>query len=74
MKKMIMMILALVLAAAVPMAAFAEDVAEPLPPFEGLVTEVFEGGFLMEDIQMGMLQINTDENTVLDGILSQQPI
>ncbi|MBR4067118.1 MAG: hypothetical protein IKK08_00660 [Clostridia bacterium] len=74
MKKMIMMILALVLAAAVPMAAFAEDVAEPLPPFEGLVTEVFEGGFLMEDIQMGMLQINTDENTVLDGILSQLPI
>jgi hypothetical protein len=74
MKKMIMMVLALVLAAAAPMGAFAGELLEPAPPFEGIVTEVFEGGFLFDEIEMGIMQVNTDENTVLDGILSQQPI
>lgn len=83
MKKTIAMLLGLMLVAAAPLAALAESPsetylnaieAEPLPPYEGLVTELFEGGFLMDDINMGVIQINTDENTVWDGILSIQPI
>lgn len=74
MKKMIALLMTLMLAAAIPMGAFALDASEPVIPFEGIVTEVFEGGFLFEDVQMGLMQVNTDENTVWDGILSQQPI
>ncbi len=83
MKKMLAMVLGLLLAAVAPMGAFAESPLnavknlleqDPLPPFEGLVTEVFEGGFMLEDIQMGLMQVNTDDNTVWDGILSIQPI
>lgn len=71
MKKFVSLFAALMLAVAAPLSVWAE---EPLKPYEGLVTEVFDGGFLMEDTQMGLLQVNTDENTVLDGILSIQPI
>lgn len=71
MKKFVSLFAALMLAVAAPLTSLAE---EPLKPFEGLVTEVFDGGFLMEDTEMGLLQVNTDENTVLDGILSIQPL
>ncbi len=72
MKKIFTLVLALMLAAA-PLTVFAED-SEMLKPFEGLVTEVVEGGFLMEDANFGQLLVNVDDNTVLDGILSIQPI
>ena len=83
MKKMFVMLLSLVLAAAAPLSALGEGVSdsflgfigqEPLPPFEGLVTEVFEGGFMLDEVQNGTMQVNTDDNTVWDGILSLQPI
>jgi hypothetical protein len=83
MKKMFAMFLSLVLAAAAPLGALGEGIAdsfsgffgqEPLPPFEGLVTEVFEGGFMLDEIQNGTMQVNTDDSTVWDGILSIQPI
>ena len=71
MKKFVSLFAALMLAVAAPLTSLAE---EPLKPFEGLVTEIFDGGFLMEDTEMGLLQVNTDENTVMDGILSIQPL
>lgn len=71
MKKLVSLFAALMLAVAAPLTSLAE---EPLKPFEGLVTEIFDGGFLMEDTEMGLLQVNTDENTVMDGILSIQPL
>ena len=71
MKKFVSLFAALMLAVAAPLTSLAE---EPLKPFEGLVTEIFDGGFLMEDTEMGLLQVNTDENTVMDGILSIQSL
>lgn len=72
MKKFFALLMAALLAI-VPLAVFAED-TEMLKPFEGLVTEVVEGGFLMEDATFGQLLVNVDDNTVLDGILSIRPI
>ncbi len=72
MKKYFALLMTLLLAAAAPLAALAEDTT--LIPFEGLVTEVFDGGFLMEDKHMGYLQVNTGDETVFDGLLSIQPV
>ncbi len=69
----ISLLLAVLLAVAAPLTGLAQEDAMYYV-LEGLVTEVVEGGFLMEDITMGEVMINTDENTVMDGILSQQPI
>lgn len=73
MKKFVSLLLALLLAAAAPLTVLAEE-PEMMKPFEGLVTEVFEGGFLMEDMEMGILQINVDDNTILDGLLTIESI
>lgn len=73
MKKMISLFTALLLAVAAPLTVLAED-TEMMMTFEGLVTEIFDGGFLMEDKEMGLIQVNTDDKTVLDGILSIQPL
>lgn len=73
MKKFVSLLLALLLAAAAPLTVLAEE-PEMMKPFEGLVTEVFEGGFLMEDTEMGILQINVDDNTILDGLLTIESI
>ena len=73
MKKLVSLLLALLLAAAAPLTVFAEE-PDMMKPYEGLVTEVFEGGFLMEDSEMGILQINVDDNTILDGLLTVEPI
>ena len=73
MKKMISLFAALLLAVAAPLTVLAED-TEMIMTFEGLVTEIFDGGFLMEDKEMGLVQVNTDDKTVLDGILSIQPM
>ena len=73
MKKMISLFTALLLAVAAPLTVLAED-TEMMMTFEGLVTEIFDGGFLMEDKEMGLVQVNTDDKTVLDGILSIQPL
>ena len=41
---------------------------------EGLVTEVLEQGFVMEDIELGSVLLNVDETTVMDGILAEGDI
>ncbi len=73
MKKMVTLMMALLLAVAAPLIAFAED-TEMITRLEGLVTEVIEGGFLMEDIQLGEVMVNTDENSVMDGLLAQEEL
>ena len=73
MKKFVSLFAALMLAVAAPLTVLAED-TEMMMTFEGLVTEIFDGGFLMEDKEMGLVQVNTDDKTVLDGILSIQPL
>lgn len=73
MKKFFCLLTVLLLAAAAPLSVLAEE-TDLMNTFEGIVTEVFEGGFLMETTEMGLIQVNTDENTVMDGILSIEPI
>ncbi|MEG0049879.1 MAG: hypothetical protein RR865_12015, partial [Clostridia bacterium] len=51
--------------------AFAE---EPDTLLEGLVTELVEGGFIMEDEAMGTVMLNVDDSTTMDGILLEQEI
>ena len=70
MKKIISLLLSLTLTLALPLAAFGEQSA-PDTELEGFVTELVEGGFLMEDIDIGPVLLNVDEQTVRDGILAE---
>ena len=72
MKKKLHMILCLVLALALPLAAFAEEEMDLV--LEGLVTEIVEGGFLMEDAEMGTVMLNVSETTVWDGMISSETL
>ena len=54
--------LSLLMALALPLGAFAEE-NEPDTLLEGLVTEVLEQGFVMEDIELGSVLLNVDETT-----------
>lgn len=65
--------LSLLMALALPLGAFAEE-NEPDTLLEGLVTEVLEQGFAMEDIELGSVLLNVDETTVMDGILVEGDI
>lgn len=65
--------LSLLMALALPLAAFAEE-NEPDTLLEGLVTEVLEQGFVMDDIELGSVLLNVDETTVMDGILAEGAI
>lgn len=40
----------------------------------GLITEVIEGGILLEDEQRGQVLLNVDAETVLEGILAETPL
>lgn len=62
-----------VMALALPLGALAQESAAPAR-LEGLVTEVVDGGFVMEDIEIGSVMLNVDETTVLDGILAEGEI
>lgn len=73
MKKKLMTLLSLLLALALPLAALAEEPEMDLM-LEGLVTEIVEGGFLMEDINQGEVMVNTSEETVLDGVLLEEDL
>lgn len=73
MKKSLSLLLALLLAAAAPLTVFAQE-AELMHTYEGIVTEIFDGGFLMETTELGLIQVNTDDSTVLDGILTIEPL
>ena len=65
--------LSLLMALALPLGAFAEE-NDPDTLLEGLVTEVLEQGFVMEDIELGSVLLNVDETTVMDGILAEGDI
>ena len=65
--------LSLLMALALPLGAFAEE-NEPDTLLEGLVTEVLEQGFVMEDTELGSVLLNVDETTVMDGILAEGDI
>ncbi len=56
-----------------PLSAFAESGFETYR-LEGLVTGLVDGGFLMEDRELGEVLLNVDDMTVLDGILAQGEI
>lgn len=59
----------LLIMAIVPITAFAEG-AEIDTELEGFVTEVVDGGFLMDDKDMGEVMVNTGDTTVYDGIVA----
>ena len=65
--------LSLLMALALPLGAFAEE-NEPDTLLEGLVTEVLEQGFVMEDIELGSVLLNEDEPTGMDGNLAEGDI
>lgn len=67
MKRKWMALLSLALAFLLPLPVFAAELDTEL---EGLVKEVTEEGFLMEDAQLGEVWLNTDETTVWDGVLA----
>ncbi len=63
MKKLLVMIMILALAV---LPAMAEETPDTM--LEGLVTELLETGFVMNDIEMGEVQLNTSDVTVWEGI------
>jgi len=70
MKNKLCILLCLLLAFALPLAAFAEAEETDLQ-LEGFVTEIVDGGFVMEDIERGKVMLNVSEETVWDGMASQ---
>lgn len=71
MKKLLSVLMTIAMLAAMPFAAMAE---EPFALLEGLVTELVDGGFVMQDIQQGEVMINTSEATVWDGDLMESEL
>ena len=65
MKKRKCIALLLALALALPLWGTAEEIHQ----LEGYVTEIIDGGFVLEDIQRGTVILNTDASTVWDGVL-----
>lgn len=65
--------LALMMTLALPLAALAETGSQ-IYKLEGLVTELVDGGFIMEDQELGQVLLNVDATTVLDGILADGEI
>ena len=66
MKKILIVMLVVVLTLLLPLAAFAQETDTEL---EGYVTEIVDGGFVMEDKELGEIMLNTSEETVWDGVL-----
>ncbi len=63
MKKLLMMILALMMAV---LPAMAEETPDLI--LEGIVTEILEDGFVLNDVEIGEVLLNTSEATVWEGI------
>lgn len=70
MKKKLYTLLCLLLALALPLAAFAEAEEEMDLQLEGFVTEIVEGGFVINDIDRGEVMLNVSDATVWDGMAS----
>ena len=68
MKKNFFAFICLMLALALPFGVLAE---EPDLQLEGIVAEIVEGGFVLNDINQGEVMLNTSENTVWDGVLQE---
>ena len=68
MKKILSVLMMIAMLAAMPFAAMAEE-PEMDTLLEGLVTEIVDGGFVMEDAEQGAVMLNTSDATVFDGML-----
>ncbi len=68
MKKIFAVLMMIAMLAAMPFAAMAEE-NEMDTLLEGIVTEIVDGGFVMEDAQQGEVMLNTSEATIWDGLL-----
>lgn len=64
---LILLLAALVLLPVVP--SLAEDFV-----LEGLVTELTDDGFVMEDLALGKVQVLVREDTLLEGMLADEPV
>lgn len=73
MKKIVIWMLALCVAL-LPALSLAENTEEMDTMLEGFVTEILDGGFVVEDAEMGEIMLNTSESTVWDGILMEQEL
>ena len=68
MKKIFAVLMTIAMLAALPFAAMAEE-PEMDTLLEGIVTEIVDGGFVMEDAEQGEVMLNTSDATVFDGML-----
>ena len=73
MKKILLWMLALCVAL-LPALSLAENTEEMDTQLEGFITEILDGGFVMEDVDMGEIMLNTSETTVWDGVLTEQEL
>ena len=65
------LLLALAFVSLLPAAGMAEA---GLSELDGLITEVLEGGILIADDQRGSVLLHVDAETVLEGILGEEPL
>lgn len=70
MKKILSVLMMIAMLAAMPFAAMAEE-TEMDTQLEGIVTEIVDGGFVINDAERGEVVINTSELTVWDGMLME---
>ena len=63
-------LLALIIALFIATLSFAAC-AEATATLEGLITEIDDGYFLMNDVQQGIVRVNLDETTVYEGTATQ---
>ena len=68
MKKIFAVLMTIAMLAALPFAAMAEE-PKMDTLLEGIVTEIVDGGFVMEDAEQGEVMLNTSDATVFDGLL-----
>lgn len=68
MKKIFAVLMTIAMLAALPFAAMAEE-TEMDTLLEGIVTEIVDGGFVIEDVEQGEVMLNTSDATVFDGLL-----
>lgn len=80
MKKIFAVLMILVLLAALPFVTLAtENTEEALEAeinttLEGLVTEIVDGGFVINDVEQGEVMVNTSDATVWDGLLAEDEL
>ena len=74
-KNIFCLLLALVTAMALPLSAMAEtDVEEEFYQMEGFVTEPVDGGFLLEDKNLGAVICNMSDATILEGVVAEEGV